>query len=291
MWRPAGRPISEQEQEVMSLETEYKLYSEEEEMPESNLQLMLMFYLISVLKYWYAEQGWFVGGNLLIIPPKETAQARKFTSLCPDIMVCIGTVLTEAEQQALSSWNMNEPNRPAPTVVFEISSEATWTVDLEWKSVWYGQLGVREYFAFDPQQLWRGSTVQLRGWRYVKGQAVELELDKRGRLWSAELDSYLVPDGVRLRLTDRRGRQRLNKEEAAELAQRQSDLARRKAEQQARAEQRARQAEQQARLLLEQQLEAERLAKEAALAAQRAAQREIEELRGKLRQATERPPE
>jgi Uma2 family endonuclease len=271
----------------MSLETEYELYSEEEEMPESNLQLMLMIYLIAVLKHWYAEEGWFVGGNLLIMPPKETQPFRRFKNICPDVMVCHGTVLTEAEQNELSSWDMNQPNRPAPSIVFEICSSATWDVDLDKKPEWYGQLGVQEYFAFDPMQLWRGVGRQLLGWRYVNGRPVELHTDVQGRLWSVTLDSYVVPDGVNLRLTDRRGRQRLTAKEAGEVAQR-------KAEQQFRAEQRARHKAEEAqrkaeevRLKAEQQLEAERVAKEAERMAKEAAWREVQELREKLRQTGE----
>jgi Uma2 family endonuclease len=296
----------------MSLETEYELYSEEEEMPESNLQLMLMIYLIAVLKHWYAEEGWFVGGNLLIVPRKETQPFRRFKNICPDVMVCHGTVLTEAEQNELSSWDMNQPNRPAPSIVFEICSSATWDVDLDKKPEWYGQIGVQEYFAFDPMQLWRGATRQLRGWRYVNGRPVELTADEQGRLWSASLDSYVVPDGVNLRLTDRRGRQRLTATEAGEVvwqkeqrARRKEELARRKAEEQAKAEQQARlkaeqqakveevarhkaeqqtKAEEVARLEAEQRLEVERVAKEAAL-------REVQELREKLRQSFEKQAE
>jgi Uma2 family endonuclease len=269
--------ISEQEWKVMSLETEYELYAEEEEMPESNLQLVLMIYLIGVLKYWYADEGWFVGGNLMVKPPDATQYTRSFKSLSPDVLVCHGVVLSEAEEQALTSWDMNEPNRPAPSVVFEICSNSTWQIDLDRKPGWYGQIGVREYFAFDPQQFWRGSNVHLRGWRYVNGLPMELETDERGRLWSVTLDSYVVPDGIRLRLTDRRGRQRLTEKEASEVAQREAERARRKAEREARAAQQARQQ-------AEQRLEAERLAKEAAWL-------EVQELREKLKQLSEGHPQ
>jgi hypothetical protein len=40
----------------------------------------------------------------------------------------------------------------------------------------------------------------------------------QGHWWSAELDSYLVPDGAFLRLTDSDGTQRLTQAEADEAA-------------------------------------------------------------------------
>jgi hypothetical protein len=39
--------------------------------------------------------------------------------------------------------------------------------------------------------------------------------DEQGRLWSVHLDSWLVPDGPYLRLSDRYGNMRLTGEEAA----------------------------------------------------------------------------
>ena len=107
---------------------------------------------------------------------------------------------------------------PAPQVVFEIGSEETWHRDLEVKPLKYGLMGVREYFAYDPNErpLSRETTRRLFGWQRDKGRgemrAMPLHLD--GRLWSRYLESFLVPDGEFLRLNDTAGQLRLTKAEA-----------------------------------------------------------------------------
>lgn len=59
---------------------------------------------------------------------------------------------------------------------------------------------------------------RLRGWRLTEGALVEQAPDEQGRLWSSELESYLVADGALLRLTDRDGQLRLTEGEAERAA-------------------------------------------------------------------------
>jgi Uma2 family endonuclease len=197
----------------MSLETQYRLY-EEEDLPESQPQINLNDYLKGVLKYFYAAQGWFVTGNLAILPITNKGQKYPFKNLAPDVVVFPARI-SEAEQRSLTSWNMNEANRPAPLVVFEVSSKDTWQNDLSVKPDYYRLLGIKEYFAYDPQGLWTNSTVQLRGWRYQNEVSEELAMDGQGRLWSEVLQSWLKPDDAYLRLYDQNGNIRLKGEEAA----------------------------------------------------------------------------
>jgi Uma2 family endonuclease len=188
----------------------------EEDMPESQSQINLSRYLMAILQYLFRLEHWFVTGNLAIYPPND--KPYPFMNVAPDLAVFIGTVLTPEEQVSLTSWRMSEPNRSAPDVVFEISLEGTWPQDLDPKPTFYGLLGVKEYFAYDPQNLWRGATSQLRGWRYVNQQPREVVPDARGWLWSEVLDSWLVPDGPYLRLYDAALNIRLTGEEAERFA-------------------------------------------------------------------------
>jgi len=79
-------------------------------------------------------------------------------------------------------------------------------------------MGVQEYFAYDPnaKPLARATSHRLFGWRRAEQTALLSPLRRRrdGRLWSTELDSWLVPDGSYLRLYDREGQMRLTGEEA-----------------------------------------------------------------------------
>ena len=84
---------------------------------------------------------------------------------------------------------------------------------------------------------------RLLGWRLdqTRGEMVPMLADPGGRLWSEQLESWLVPDGAFLRLSDRSGQRRLTQAEAeaearqaearrAEAEARRADAATRKAE-------------------------------------------------------------
>jgi hypothetical protein len=116
---------------------------------------------------------------------------------------------------------------PAPQVVFEALSTESWKKDLDEKPARYTLMGVQEYFAYDPHEppLAPGSTQRLFGWLRDErsGLLSPLQAWRDGRLWSTQLDSWLVPDGVFLRLYDRDGNLRLTEAEA--MAQRAQALA------------------------------------------------------------------
>ena len=88
----------------------------------------------------------------------------------------------------------------APQVVFEISSRSTMREDQHTKPKIYGQIGVQEYYLFDPTQeyLEDGPFVAFH-WR--DGTFVEQDVSSN-RLYSPALDlELIVQDGV-LRLAD-----------------------------------------------------------------------------------------
>ncbi len=203
----------------MSSEIIEQLYVEDEEMADSNLQFNLIHYLVALLRFVYRAEGWFISGNLKILP--RSGPRYTFANVAPDIAFFKGVVLSEDDQNNLTSWDMKQPNRPAPAVVFEICSEATWTTDVLplMKPDFYRQLGVKEYFTFDPQGFWTNETRRLRGWRYpATDGAVELVADEQGRLWSDEMESWLVPDGVNLWLFDHHDNRRLSEAETERQA-------------------------------------------------------------------------
>jgi hypothetical protein len=98
----------------------------------------------------------------------------------------------------------------------------------------YGAMGVREYFAYDPNEppVWRPrSGRRLLGWRYdAAGRPEDLTPDERGRLWRAELESWLAPAEELLQLYDAQGRLRLTGEEAEGRAREEAEAARRRVE-------------------------------------------------------------
>ena len=190
----------------------------EDEMGDSVAQTVLLTYLGAVLAHLYRETGWFVARNLSFY---HAAVRNGQHLISPDIAVFVGLALPPAEQRRVTSWEMRPSKgqlaRPAPTVVFEVSSGSTWKTDIvggEASKPWlYDQMGVQEYVAYDPNDppVWRTSQRQrlgrrLLGWRYdAGGRPVALEPDAQGRLWSAALESWLVPDEDLLRLYDATG--------------------------------------------------------------------------------------
>jgi hypothetical protein len=140
------------------------------------------------------------------------------------------------------------------------------------KPVIYGQIGVQEYYAYDPYEpplpLSRRKGRRLFGWQRDArtGLLRQLSSQPDGSLWSPHLNSWLRSDGRYLRLYDRSGSQRLTKTEAeTERAEREA---------------RARQAEAERAEAAIQQLQAE--AEREALHAQEATRR-AEALAEKLR--------
>lgn len=223
------------------------------DMPERDNHSNLIHYLIEILKYLYRVKGWYIHTNMYI---KEDGY--------PDISADVAlykVVVSEAEREVLTSWWINPPGRPAPSVVFEIASEGTWPRDVspDEKPLRYKRMGVKEYFTYDPNtpQVWRDKSSRLRGWRYDPAQPnlpdQELLPDARGWLFSEELNCWLKPDGRYLRLLAPNGQQHLTGEET-ERAQRKLERAQRKIERAEKEAERAqKEAERTARLQAEQQ--------------------------------------
>ena len=206
---------------------------------ESAEQSQLIFYLLKVLEWLYRAEGWFVVSNLNIYRERR----RHEYPLAPDVVVFKDIVVPNVADRQLRSWRLYEPNRPAPHVGFEISSQETWREDLEHKPLAYAALGAREYYAYEPNDppYWPKGGGRLRGWWLESGVMTERLADQRGWIWSAELESWLVSDGSLLRLYDRDGLMRMTKGEAqraATAAERAAKAAERAAKETAWAKQR-----------------------------------------------------
>jgi Uma2 family endonuclease len=182
--------------------------TEEDLMGETSVHADLVHYLREVLKWLFHGQACAIYDNLNFY---QTANPKEYP-LAPDIAVIKGI-----EHRAVRSWRVGKTG-PAPEVVFEIASEETWQKDLQEKPLKYGLMGVREYFAYDPNEhpLSRETTRRLFGWQRDKGrgemQAMPVRPD--GSLWSQHLESSLVPDGEYLRLYDNAGHRCLTQAEA-----------------------------------------------------------------------------
>jgi Uma2 family endonuclease len=198
--------------------------TEEDLMGETPLHATLIRYLMLVLLKLFEGQRCAVYENFNFY---QTPNPNEYP-LAPDIAVIKGVDYRDD----IRSWRVGKTG-PSPHVVFEIASEETWKKDLLEKPLRYAQMGVQEYLAYDPNEppLRRGDSRRLFGWHLTHNGAQPLPSGPDGRLWSTQLDSFLIPDGQWLRLTDKDGLPRLTQAEAAD---RRAETAVRRAEAEAR---------------------------------------------------------
>lgn len=196
------------------IEDEVKYYydshsTQEDLMGETAFHAALVRYLVEVLTWLFQGQLYAIYDNLNIY---QTANPNEYP-VAPDVAVIIGV----AYQLLTRSWRVGKSG-PAPQVVFEIASEETWKKDLLEKPAKYAKIGVQEYYAYDPHEvpLPPSRNRRLFGWRLDQDRQVMVEMSPRpdGSLWSANLESWLVPDGTVVRLYDRAGKMRLTGMEA-----------------------------------------------------------------------------
>ncbi len=165
-----------------------------------------------------------------------------------------------------------------PDVVFEYTSKSTRDEDLNVKYKLYQDvLNVYEYFLFDPKQEYL--TPSLQGFRLRSGQYVPIE-PVEGRLPSEVLGLHLEREGALLRLHDpATGQKLLTSWESLSV----TEAALRKAEAEKRQAKAEKRKAEQERLLMAKALSEAKAAQLAAQADRERIQRELEELRRKLK--------
>lgn len=114
----------------------------------------------------------------------------------PDVMVVPGIRPREPrEWRSFFSW---QEGGTVPAVVFEMASAGTWREDLDDKYDRYEQLGVREYFLFDPEGV--HLVPRLQGYRLTGTAYRRLRQSELG----SELGFGLRAEGTMLRILDGR---------------------------------------------------------------------------------------
>jgi len=139
---------------------------------------------IELLQDYFRGQQVYVSGDLLVY--YEQGNPRKF--VVPDAFVVKG--LAPGRRRTFKIWVEGR----APHVVIETTSRKTRRKDMTVKPQLYAQLGVKEYFIFDPDQEYLDPPLQ--GYRLVDGTYAPIAADDAGCLLSQELE-------LRLCLADR----------------------------------------------------------------------------------------
>jgi Uma2 family endonuclease len=211
--------------------------SDGEPMAETELHLQEMVYAWEALnEHFQGEPDVFVGANMFFYYREGDPSGV----VAPDAFVVKGVPKLPGgrERRTFLLWNEGA----APCFVLETTSASTHEQDMKKRRI-YEQLGVAEYFQFDP--LGEYLRPPLQGYRLVSGRYQRLQPGPDGSLLSQATGVLFRPDGRRLRLADAAtGAPLLRREEVS--------VARRQAEERAAVEKTARhQAEERVRALEE----------------------------------------
>ncbi len=186
-------------------------------MAETDVHRQQMIDLLDSLEEYFRKDAQvYVTGNIFLYLPrdKETGEQQ---SVSPDIFVVRGVA-----KKSRRIYNL-EVEKKAPDVIIELISRSTRLEDLGSKKVLYAEMGVQEYFIFDP--LKETFPEQLRGFRLVDGEYQPLPGQ---RLHSGVLGLDLVVENGKRRLYDAHTGERLrtHAEAEAEIARLRRELAR-----------------------------------------------------------------
>ena len=178
---------------VAPVEIEYPS-SDGEPLAESYFQLIPLVYAFDALRRHYAHRDdVFVAADLLIYYRKRTKK-----SVAPDVFVVLGAA--NRPRHSYQLWK--EPK--GPDFVLEVTSASTQDKDQGPKRETYRELGVREYWQFDPTGDYLRPPLQgleLIGGRYQRLPAEELA-DGTLRLESKVLGLEVRQEEERLRFYD-----------------------------------------------------------------------------------------
>ena len=162
--------------------------SDSEPVGETDDHRELMFALIFALKNLLSQAIAYVAGNLFVYyeegPPDSV--------VAPDVFVIFG--VPQRNRRTYKTW---EHDGKGPDVVIELTSSKTRYEDLGKKRVVYAELGVQEYYIFDP--LGDYLEPRLRGYQLVDGELLPLP---GPRFFSRLLNAELQVIGDTLRLYD-----------------------------------------------------------------------------------------
>ncbi len=140
--------------------------SDGQPMGETDLHKYWIVRLHDLLQTHYEGQQVYIGSDLLVY--YEEGKPQKF--VVPDVFVVFD--IQPGLRRTFRIW---EECR-VPSVVFEVSSRSTAHKDLEEKPKLYAQLGVQEYFLFDPEADYLNPALQ--GFRLRDGKMESMDTSK-----------------------------------------------------------------------------------------------------------------
>jgi Uma2 family endonuclease len=124
---------------------------------ETYAHLYAILMTLEVLRQYLSGQRAVVLGNQFLY----YAEGQSGKRIAPDVFVCF-----EVEPDGRDNYKVWEEGS-VPAVAFEMTSPSTRDEDEGLKKTLYAQIGIEEYWQFDPKGEW--ITEKLRGYRLVDG--------------------------------------------------------------------------------------------------------------------------
>jgi Uma2 family endonuclease len=213
--------------------------SDGEPVAETYVHLYVLLVTLEVLRQYLEGQQATVLANQFMYYSQGLPRLR----VAPDVMV-----IFEVEPGGRDNYKIWEEGQ-VPSVIFEMTSKGTQAQDQSFKKTLYEQLGVREYWLFDPKGEWIEG--QLQGYRLEHGlyypitdgrsAPLKLQLRVEGQL----IGFYREDTGEKLLIPQELYQALKQEAQARQQAERQAEQERQRAEQERqRAEQERQRAEQ-----------------------------------------------
>ena len=160
---------------------------------ENDWQLTAIHDALGMLNIRYLDRpDVYVSADLLIY--YEEGDPRK--SVAPDVFVVFGAA--KRKRMVYKLWEESK----APDFVLEVASENTWQQDLGRKRALYAELGVREYWLFDPRDEYFDPTLQGLGLRGRAYRPMPARVESGARTIRSEvlgLDLHVENQALRFR--------------------------------------------------------------------------------------------
>jgi Uma2 family endonuclease len=189
---------------------------------ETDVHIDWIFRIRDILRNRYRGQRVYVGSDMLVY--YEDGNPRRF--VVPDEFIVL-----DCEQYDRRTFKIWEEGR-TPNVIIEVTSNRTKTKDQQTKPEIYRQLGIGEYFLYDPTAEYLNPA--LRGYRLQNGGYVPIEPSVDSWLACEQLGIELRLDARQLVMRDAATKQVLLTRADAEQAAREAAEAKQDAEQLAR---------------------------------------------------------
>lgn len=210
-----------------------------EPVAETYDHLYVLLTTLAVLKQYLAETQATVLANQFMY----YAQGYPKLRVAPDVMVIFD--VSPGGRDNYKIWEEGQ----VPSVIFEMTSSGTKDQDQIFKKTLYEQLGVKEYWLFDPKSEWQEE--QLRGYR-LRGEIYETISDNRSEPLKLRLQAegrlinfYREDTGEKLLIPDELAQALRDEVVARQQAEAQAEQERQRAEsERQRAEQAQAQVEQ-----------------------------------------------